>query len=135
MPEHKGCCRMGDGSSPGSQHLLSQFSPKASVLKSLLTCHHPFCPYLCQSPGKVAANENLCVGPLIVSATLPLLVIICVLFGLWSSRLGNPSLGFRPHSSQGDSTGYLIIPLALLPVVAQPVLSSLYHTPYHIGCT
>ena len=45
-------------------------------------------------------------------------------------QAGDPSLGFRPHFSQGYPTNCLIIPLALLPMGVQPAFLSLHHTPY-----
>ena len=47
---------------------------------------------------------------------------------------GDPSLGFTPQISQVDPTSCLIIPLALLPVGAQPALLSLHRTLYQTGC-
>ena len=36
LPEQGGCCHMGDDLAPGSQHLLSQFSPQSFCSQSLL---------------------------------------------------------------------------------------------------
>ena len=51
LPEHKGCCHLGDDSVPGSQLLLSQLSPQGLCVPSLSSgfCN-PLCSCLCLSP-------------------------------------------------------------------------------------
>ena len=54
LPEQDGCCSMGDDSAPGSQRLLSQFSPPSLHPQSLLKHLQPTLPPLCQGSTSVA---------------------------------------------------------------------------------
>ena len=109
----------------------SLLSPQSFHPQSLLRCLQPTLFLLLPEPQVRDRKWKVVCWPfkwLSVSlvvylwqrATLPLFTTGCYLCTFWALVFyaGDRSLGFGPHSSQGDPTCHLIIPPGLLPVAS-----------------